>query len=321
MGGGQHHGREDQSLTTPSTCVRRERSLPRTARRLAAARRGTAPAAVHGRAAAVLESAAAAGAVFMALEWLEQDVEEVCGELGITANNCGVMLHRARMQLRECLNQTGSRQTRGEIQAALPGGFGAAEPATGWCPAGHRQLAPALHLVMCDACRTSPGNWRSSAAQAATVERPGPKPRIDSPLLNPGRTTSTKLPVEATPSALGKNGAMRVGEDTARPKFYVCSMLPYPSGKCTWACAQLHHQRHEARYLRMKGFNVLMADGWMLRPAGRNAAIDNGLPPPSGRAPTSPTEKPDAAAGSGHRLSRELATCDPDYYKWNSCSS
>lgn len=43
--------------------------------------------------------------VFMAREWLEQDVEEICGELGITANNCGVMLHRARMQLRECLNQ------------------------------------------------------------------------------------------------------------------------------------------------------------------------------------------------------------------------
>ena len=43
--------------------------------------------------------------VFMAREWLEQDVEEICDELGITANNCGVMLHRARMQLRECLNR------------------------------------------------------------------------------------------------------------------------------------------------------------------------------------------------------------------------
>ncbi|HLL19283.1 MAG TPA: sigma factor-like helix-turn-helix DNA-binding protein, partial [Rubrivivax sp.] len=43
--------------------------------------------------------------VFMAREWLEQDVEEICSELGITANNCGVMLHRARLQLRECLNR------------------------------------------------------------------------------------------------------------------------------------------------------------------------------------------------------------------------
>lgn len=44
--------------------------------------------------------------VFMAREWLEQEVDEICGELGITANNCGVMLYRARMQLRECLSQT-----------------------------------------------------------------------------------------------------------------------------------------------------------------------------------------------------------------------
>ncbi len=43
--------------------------------------------------------------VFMAREWLEQEVDEICAELGITANNCGVMLFRARMQLRECLNQ------------------------------------------------------------------------------------------------------------------------------------------------------------------------------------------------------------------------
>ena len=42
--------------------------------------------------------------VFMAREWLEQEVDEICAELGITANNCGVMLHRARMQLRECLD-------------------------------------------------------------------------------------------------------------------------------------------------------------------------------------------------------------------------
>lgn len=46
------------------------------------------------------------GRVFMMREWLDKDVEEICAELGITANNCGVMLYRARMQLRECLNQT-----------------------------------------------------------------------------------------------------------------------------------------------------------------------------------------------------------------------
>jgi RNA polymerase sigma-70 factor (ECF subfamily) len=43
------------------------------------------------------------GRVFMMREWLEQEVEVICDELGITANHCGVMLYRARMALRECL--------------------------------------------------------------------------------------------------------------------------------------------------------------------------------------------------------------------------
>jgi RNA polymerase sigma-70 factor (ECF subfamily) len=42
--------------------------------------------------------------VFMMREWLEQDIEDICTELGITANNCSVMLFRARMQLRGCLD-------------------------------------------------------------------------------------------------------------------------------------------------------------------------------------------------------------------------
>jgi RNA polymerase sigma-70 factor (ECF subfamily) len=46
------------------------------------------------------------GRVFMMREWLERDIDDICSELGITSNNCGVMLYRARMQLRECLNRT-----------------------------------------------------------------------------------------------------------------------------------------------------------------------------------------------------------------------
>jgi RNA polymerase sigma-70 factor, ECF subfamily len=41
--------------------------------------------------------------IFMLREWQEQETDEICAELGITANNAGVMLFRARMQLRECL--------------------------------------------------------------------------------------------------------------------------------------------------------------------------------------------------------------------------
>jgi RNA polymerase sigma-70 factor (ECF subfamily) len=41
----------------------------------------------------------------MMREWLDRDVDEICQELGITSSNCGVMLHRARLQLRECLER------------------------------------------------------------------------------------------------------------------------------------------------------------------------------------------------------------------------
>lgn len=45
------------------------------------------------------------GRVFMMREWLEQEVGDICEELAITSNNCGVMLYRARMQLRDCLDR------------------------------------------------------------------------------------------------------------------------------------------------------------------------------------------------------------------------
>ena len=42
----------------------------------------------------------------MMREWLEQDMDDICQELGITSGNCSVMLYRARMQLRECLGRS-----------------------------------------------------------------------------------------------------------------------------------------------------------------------------------------------------------------------
>ena len=45
----------------------------------------------------------ALGRLFMMREWLEFDTAQICKELGITSTNCFVMLHRARMRLRECL--------------------------------------------------------------------------------------------------------------------------------------------------------------------------------------------------------------------------
>ena len=45
------------------------------------------------------------GRVFMMREWLERDVDDICTELDITSNHCGVLLYRARMQLRDCLER------------------------------------------------------------------------------------------------------------------------------------------------------------------------------------------------------------------------
>ena len=52
------------------------------------------------------------GRIFMMREWLELEVEQVCEQMSINANNCGVMLYRARMQLRECLDRNWFREQR-----------------------------------------------------------------------------------------------------------------------------------------------------------------------------------------------------------------
>lgn len=45
------------------------------------------------------------GHAYMAREWLDQDVKEICGRMQVSSNNLGAMLYRARMRLRECLER------------------------------------------------------------------------------------------------------------------------------------------------------------------------------------------------------------------------
>jgi leucyl-tRNA synthetase len=127
--------------------------------------------------------------------------------------------------------------------------------------------------------------------------------------------------VEASAQAFwSERQAFTVTEDPSRPSYYCLCMFPYPSGRL-----HMGHVRNYTigdvitRFLRMQGHNVLQPMGWdAFGLPAENAAMKNGVPPAQWTYDNIAYMKRQLQSlGFALDWGRELATCQPQYYRWN----
>jgi len=138
---------------------------------------------------------------------------------------------------------------------------------------------------------------------------------------------STELTPEYQPQVIEKNlqaiweqqQVFKVTEASEKPPFYCLSMFPYPSGKL-----HMGHVRNYtlgdvvSRFQRMQGKNVLQPMGWdAFGLPAENAAMDHQVAPAKWTYQNIDYMRQQLKSlGLGYDWSREVATCHPDYYRW-----